>query len=224
MLNGMEIESRPVTLRTSYLVIALGFGAIAFEGLRSNCLRSGCAVTPGLPRLGAYARQSGSSWEAFAFLGMFFGAPAAGWLSDRFGRRRLFIGLLAFFSLMMLLVSVAPTPFLFGLFRFLAGLAFGGIPPTAIAQAFEFSPPHRRVLFNSIMLSGFGVGAILAGGPRPYPVAHSWLPRAFRYRLSAVIYFGSARVVCFAGIAGFPQPSKQRFDLAQFRELLGRRP
>ena len=64
---------------------------------------------------------------------------------------------------MMLLVSVAPTPFLFGLFRFLAGLAFGGIPPTAIAQAFEFSPPHRRVLFNSIMLSGFGIGAILAG-------------------------------------------------------------
>ena len=158
----MENESRPVSLQTSYLVIALGFGAIAFEGY--DLIVYGAAV-PSLLAYPGWALTPGKVGllGGVAFLGMFFGAPAAGWLSDRFGRRRLFIGLLAFFSLMMLLVSVAPTPFLFGLFRFLAGLAFGGIPPTAIAQAFEFSPPHRRVLFNSVMLSGFGVGAILAG-------------------------------------------------------------
>lgn len=152
----------PVPLRTSYLVIALGFGAIAFEGY--DLIVYGAAV----PSLLAYPGWSLTPAKVgimggAAFLGMFFGAPIAGWLSDRFGRRRLFISLLAFFSLMMILVSVAPTPFLFGLFRFLAGLAFGGIPPTAIAQAFEFSPPDRRVLFNSIMLSGFGIGAIAAG-------------------------------------------------------------
>ena len=162
MLTANDTPLHAVSLRTSYLVVALGFGAIAFEGY--DLIVYGAAVPallayPGWALTPAKVGLMGGA----ALLGMFIGAPAAGWLSDRFGRRPLFIGLLAFFSLMMFLVSVAPTPFLFGLFRFLAGLAFGGIPPTAIAQTFEFSPPHRRVLFNSIMLSGFGVGAILAG-------------------------------------------------------------
>lgn len=162
MLTASNTPTQPVSLRTSFLVVALGFGAIAFEGY--DLIVYGAAV----PALLAYPgwhltpHKVGLMGGA-ALLGMFLGAPAAGWLSDRFGRRRLFITLLAFFSLMMLLVAVAPTPLLFGLFRFLAGLAFGGIPPTAIAQTFEFSPPDRRVLFNSVMLSGFGVGAILAG-------------------------------------------------------------
>lgn len=96
---------------------------------------------------------SACSWELLRLDGSAIASVADLFLS----------GCSRFFSLMMLAVSVAPTPFLFGLFRFLAGLAFGGIPPTAIAQTFEFSPPHRRVLFNSVMLSGFGIGAILAG-------------------------------------------------------------
>ena len=41
---------------------------------------------------------------------------------------------------MMILAAVAPTPALFALFRFLAGVGFGGIPPTAIAQVYEFAP------------------------------------------------------------------------------------
>lgn len=74
----------------------------------------------------------------------------------------MFIGLLSFFSLMMMLVAVAPTLGMFALFRFLAGIGIAGIPPTAIAQVFESAPDNRKVLFNAIMLGGFGVGAILA--------------------------------------------------------------
>ena len=58
--------------------------------------------------------------------------------------------------------TVAPTPGLFALFRFLAGIGIDGIPPTAIAQVFEFPPDNREVLFNAIMLGGFGIGAIIA--------------------------------------------------------------
>lgn len=99
-----------------------------------------------------------------ALFGMVFGAPASGWLSDRFGRRKVFIGLLTWFSIMMLLASWAPTPELLGTFRFLAGLGFGGVPPTALALTTEFAPKERKALFNSLTMAGFGIGAMLAGG------------------------------------------------------------
>ena len=113
--------------------------------------------------MGSYAGE-GWSHRGAAFLGMFVGAPFAGWLSDRFGRRRLFIGLLFFFSLIMILAAVAPTPGVSAFFRFVAGVGFGGIPPTAIAQPYEFASPDRKVVFTAVMLSGFGIGAILAAG------------------------------------------------------------
>ena len=149
-------------LRSAYLVVAFGFCAILFEGY--DLITYGSAV----PALLAYSDWSltparvGAIGSA-ALFGMFLGAPFSGWLADRFGRRKLFIGILSFFSAMMILVALAPSPALLGLFRFLAGLGFGGIPPTAIALVVEFAPPRRKVLFTTVMLAGFGVGGILAG-------------------------------------------------------------
>ena len=156
-------DDKTASSRAVFAVVALGFGALVFEGY--DLIVYGAAVPALLayPAWGLTPARVGAIGGA-AFLGMFLGAPLAGWLSDRFGRRKLFIGLLCFFSLMMILVAVAPTPGLFALFRFLAGVGFGGIPPTAIAQVYEFAPRDRKVLFNAIMLSGFGIGAILAAG------------------------------------------------------------
>ena len=154
----LNISASP---RAAYIVVILGFGAFLFEGY--DLIVYGSAV----PALLAYAPWALTPAKVGAIggvvlLGMFVGAPLAGWLSDRLGRRRMFLGLLSFFSLMMMLVAIAPTPGLFALFRFLAGIGIAGIPPTAIAQVFEFAPDNRKVLFNAIMLGGFGVGAILA--------------------------------------------------------------
>jgi AAHS family benzoate transporter-like MFS transporter len=152
-----------ISRRSPYLVVAFGFFAIFFEGY--DLIVYGTAV----PTLLAYQPWHLTATEVgwiggAALLGMVLGAPASGWLADRFGRRKLFIGLLSFFSLMMLFIAAAPTPAILGLCRFLAGLGFGGIPPTAIALAIEFSPACRKALFNAVMLAGFGVGGIVAGG------------------------------------------------------------
>ena len=166
-----QAASPVVANRAAYVAVVLGFGALVFEGY--DLIVYGAAV-PALLAYPAWAltpAKVGAIGGA-ALLGMFIGAPLAGWLSDRFGRRRLFIGLLCFFSFMMILVALAPTPGLFALFRFLAGVGFGGIPPTAIAQVYEFAPDHRKVLFNAIMLSGFGIGAILAAGVSILAVGH----------------------------------------------------
>lgn len=152
-----------ISRRSPYVVVALGFFAIFFEGY--DLIVYGTAV----PTLLAYRPWQLTATEVgwiggAALLGMVLGAPASGWLADRFGRRRPFISLLSFFSLMMLFIAIAPTPTILGMCRFLAGLGFGGIPPTAIALVLEFAPARRKALFNAVMLAGFGVGGIVAGG------------------------------------------------------------
>ena len=96
-----NVVSSVARQRAAYVVVALGFGALVFEGY--DLIVYGAAV----PALLAYqawhltAAKVGAIGGS-ALFGMFLGAPLAGWLSDRFGRRRMFIALLTFFSLMMI--------------------------------------------------------------------------------------------------------------------------
>ncbi len=209
-MNLVSSQSVPTESgrRAAYVAVALGFGALLFEGY--DLIVYGAAV----PALLSYqpwgltTAKVGAIGGA-AFIGMFIGAPLAGWLTDRLGRRKMFISLLAFFSVMMILVALAPTPELFALFRFLAGLGFGGIPPAAIAQVYEFAPDDRKVLFNSIMLSGFGIGAILAGGLSILAIGHV----GFR----GLFGFGALPLVTLVPLAAWllpetPRRSVQKID------------
>jgi AAHS family benzoate transporter-like MFS transporter len=141
--------------------VALCFGAIVFDGY--DLIVYGSAV----PALLQYQPWDLTPAQAgvigsYALFGMFLGAIASGTLTDLIGRRRLFIASLTWFSLMMVLVATAPDPWSLGLFRFLAGLGFGGIPPTAIALVVEIAPAARRHLINGLMLCGFPIGGVLA--------------------------------------------------------------
>ena len=141
--------------------VALCFGAIVFDGY--DLIVYGSAV-PALLQYqpwGLTPAQAGVI-GSYALFGMFLGAIASGTLTDLIGRRRLFIASLTWFSLMMVLVATAPDPWSLGLFRFLAGLGFGGIPPTAIALVVEIAPAGRRQLINGLMLCGFPIGGVLA--------------------------------------------------------------
>lgn len=103
---------------------------------------------------------------SFALIGMFIGSLTVGTLTDRFGRRRMLIACLAWFSATTGLCALAPSPEVFGLLRFLAGLGLGGVLPTATALTGEFSHPRTRNLVYAIMFSGFplgGIGAAMAG-------------------------------------------------------------
>jgi AAHS family benzoate transporter-like MFS transporter len=157
----MSAHPRPTSPRAAIAAVLIGFGAIVFDGY--DLIVYGSAV----PTLLAHEEWSLSPAQAgaigsYALVGALVGAIASGALTDLLGRRRLFIVSLAWFSLMMVFVALAPNPELLGLFRFLAGLGFGGIPPTAIALVMEVAPPRRRQMVNGLMLCGFPVGGILA--------------------------------------------------------------
>lgn len=157
------LTTRPRNRRTSspWAVVALGFAAIVFDGYDLIVYGSAVPALLAHPEWNLTAPQVGAI-GSYALLGMFVGAIGVGALTDRIGRRRMFIACVTWFSLMMLAVAAAPTPEILGAARFLAGLGFGGIAPVAIALVVEWAPPARRNLLNAVMLCGFPVGGVLA--------------------------------------------------------------
>jgi len=99
---------------------------------------------------------------SYALVGMLFGALTVGTLTDLIGRRKSIILCLVWFSVTTGLCAFAPTPEVFGVLRFLAGLGIGGLIPTASALTMEYAPPERRNFFYLTMMTGHSVGGILA--------------------------------------------------------------
>jgi MFS transporter, AAHS family, benzoate transport protein len=99
---------------------------------------------------------------SLALVGMLLGSLVVGTLTDRLGRRRIFVAALALFSLAMLACALAPSWELFALFRFVACFGVGGLLPTAVALTNEFAAPGKKSLILGAVLTGPAVGTVLA--------------------------------------------------------------
>lgn len=99
---------------------------------------------------------------SLALVGMLLGSLIVGTLTDRLGRRRIFVGALALFSLAMLACAMAPSWELFAVFRFIACFGVGGLLPTAVALTNEFAPPGKKSLVLGAVLTGPATGTVAA--------------------------------------------------------------
>ncbi|HEY5858466.1 MAG TPA: aromatic acid/H+ symport family MFS transporter [Aldersonia sp.] len=144
-----------------YAVVAVCFAAIIFDGYDLIIYGSTLPALLDYEPWALTPSQAGAI-GSYALLGMFFGAIAAGTLTDRFGRRKLFLGCLLWYSTAMAAVALAPTPDILGVLRFVAGLGFGGIAPVAIALVVEVARPDERNRLNALMLAGMPVGGMTA--------------------------------------------------------------
>jgi AAHS family benzoate transporter-like MFS transporter len=99
---------------------------------------------------------------SIALVGMLVGSLVAGTLTDRVGRRALFLASVTLFSLGMLLTAMAPTVELFVSFRVLTCLGVGGLLPSAVALASEFTRPATRSRTLGLVLTGPPCGMVVA--------------------------------------------------------------
>lgn len=147
--------------RTTLWVIGICWVTIIFDGY--DLIVYGAVV----PSLLEYEEWGLSPEEAgtigsYALIGMLIGALIVGTITDIVGRRKIILFCIIWFSIAMGLAAIAPSPELFGLCRFLAGLGLGGVVPTASAITMEYAPPAQRKFLYAIMFSGYSVGGILA--------------------------------------------------------------
>lgn len=102
------------------------------------------------PALPAIQRVFGVDERALSWvfsiyvLGNLVGTPTIAALSDRFGRRALYVVSLSGFALGSLLVAIAPSFPMLLLGRLVQGVSAGGVIPVASAVIGDTFPPERR--------------------------------------------------------------------------------
>lgn len=167
-------SSSEISRRKGLLVVALCWLAIFAEGYDVGVLG---AILPALavdPVWKLTPLELGAM-GGYTVIGMLLGGIVIGTLSDLYGRKPLFIACLSLFAACMVLTSLAPTPLLFGISRFVAGIGLGGIIPVAAALTVEYSPKDRRSFNYGLMYSGYSIGILTAAlCSRAYLAEHGW--------------------------------------------------
>jgi MFS family permease len=88
--------------------------------------------------------------------GALFIAP----LSDRFGRRRLLVACVLWFSIFTIAVVFAPNVAVFCAFRLLAGLGLGACLPAALAYMNDYAPAGTAGKSTTRTMTGYHAGAV----------------------------------------------------------------
>lgn len=135
--------------------------AIVFDGY--DLVIYGSALSSIMADWGLTSSQAGSL-QAIALVGMMLGALIFGPLADKYGRRSVILLCIFLFSLFTGGIAFIDSPTMFAVFRFIAGLALGGVMPNAIALTTEYAPKNLKSTLVSIMFSGYSVGGVLAAG------------------------------------------------------------
>jgi MFS family permease len=127
-------------------------------------------VGPALPAIGRTfgVDERGLAWvfNIYVLLGL-VGSLVMGKLSDRYGRRNVFLGNIGLFAVGSLIVALSPNFALMLTGRALQGFAAGGIFPVASAVIGDTFPEERRGralgLIGAVFGIAFLVGPILGG-------------------------------------------------------------
>ncbi|MFC0247053.1 MFS transporter [Citricoccus parietis] len=155
-LQGSGLSRRQATLAVVVcwlLVVFDGYDLIVFGTVQTSLLED-----TGWGLDNASLGLMGS----MAFVGMMIGALLAGRMADSWGRRRTILACAVTFSIFTILCAFAPSAWVFGVFRLLAGIGLGGLVPSANAMVAELVPERWRSSIATLMMSGVPIGGSLA--------------------------------------------------------------
>ena len=142
--------------------------------------------------------------------------PLAGWLSDRFGAKWIFLTSIALFTIGSALCATAQTSNTLIAFRVLQGLGGGFVLPVALAYIYRISPPDRVGAVMGLM----GVPILFA--PAIGPVLGGWLVQYASWQWIFLLNVPVGIVGLAVGSVGLPDVKRQAVAaLDRFGAILG---
>jgi MFS family permease len=148
-------------------IIVIGLGTVwILDGLEVTVVGniSGLISKPGSGIAVSQSQVSGLG-AAMYVAGACVGALFFGWLTDRFGRKKLFMITLGTYLVATALTAASFAPWWFFLFRFLTGFGIGGEYAAINSAIDELIPSRHRgvidIVINGTYWAGAAVGALL---------------------------------------------------------------
>jgi MFS family permease len=148
-------------------MIVIGLGTVwILDGLEVTIVGNISGVI-GKPGSGLHITQAQASGfgAAVYVLGACVGALFFGWLTDRFGRKKLFMITLGTYLVATALTALSFAPWWFFLFRFLTGFGIGGEYAAINSAIDELIPSRHRglidIVINGTYWAGAACGALL---------------------------------------------------------------
>ncbi|OAE01624.1 aromatic acid/H+ symport family MFS transporter [Arthrobacter sp. OY3WO11] len=149
--------------RTANWVAFIICTALLFDGydlVIYGTVLPGLLADPG--EIGKFDMATAGLLGSWALIGVLVGSLICGAVGDFFGRRRLMLLGIAWFSVGMFVTALTTTVPAFGAMRFITGLGLGVVIASAGATMAEFAPAGRRQFYNAIVYSGVPAGGVVA--------------------------------------------------------------
>ncbi|MWC30328.1 MDR family MFS transporter [Paenibacillus sp. MMS18-CY102] len=128
--------------------------------------------------------------------------PLAGWLTDKFGSKQIFMITIALFTIGSVLCGIAQTPEQLIIYRIIQGLGGGMVAPIGMAMVFKLAPPERR---GSIM-GVLGIPMLMA--PAFGPVLSGWLVDSVSWHWIFIINLPIGIIALILGYKYLPQSDR----------------
>lgn len=148
-----------------HIVVAVVYVAAMFMSILDSTV-----VNVALPTIaGEFAAGTGTiEWIVTGYLlGLAVSVPMAGWLGDRIGSKKVFLGALVVFTVASGLCAAANGLPALVVFRVLQGVGGGMLAPTGLAMLFRTYPPERRAAASKVLIIPTAIapatGPILGG-------------------------------------------------------------
>ncbi|MFN3924927.1 MAG: MFS transporter, partial [Pseudarthrobacter sp.] len=160
--HAVIAENPQKEARTANWVAFVICTALLFDGydlVIYGTVLPGLLADPG--QIGTFDVATAGLLGSWALIGVLVGSLICGAVGDFFGRRRLMLLGIAWFSVGMFVTALTTTVMTFGAMRFITGLGLGIVIASAGATMAEFAPAGRRQFYNAIVYSGVPAGGVV---------------------------------------------------------------